>query len=285
MIYKNIRTCKFNINKIFVNTLKEYMKSKNVLTIDVGLRHLAMCVMSCENISDFLTYKIQLWDVFNTLDGDDYKCDSTFKNGKQCGRKCSMKYKDTSSEHGVIIHCCKTHFPKDIIPNKTNTFKIKSIDDYLLQDIAKIFLKKIDVIYTENKDIFDKIDTIQIELQPKENRKMIFVSHILYGKLVEIYSTTNVSIRFVRASTKLKAYTGPKIECHLKGPYAQRKWLSVQYTKWILSNQFCESQSKEWCPILESHKKLNDMTDTFCFAVNAIRGFVKTTNKKNKCIK
>jgi hypothetical protein len=237
-----------------------------VLTIDVGIRHLALCIMSCETPKERQTYKIHLWDVFNILDMDDYKCRSFFKNGKECKRKCSMKY--TCQEN--IIHCCKTHFPKYITPNKLNSFKIKNIDKYLLQDIAKIFLEKINIIYNKNKDIFEKVNAIQIELQPKQNRKMVFISHILYGKLVELYTNSTVDIKFVKASTKLRAYNGPKIECHLKGGYAQRKWLSVEYTKWILSNQFCEEENSLWLPILESHKKLNDMTDTFCYAINAL---------------
>jgi hypothetical protein len=239
-----------------------------VLTIDVGLRHLAMCIMSFSDCKDYSSYEIDLWDVYNVLDEDDHKCSSILKNQNVCNKKCSMKYK---TDNG-IIYCCKIHFPKDITPNKTHQFKIKKVDEYLLQDIASILLKRIQSIYDQNQSIFEKIKTIQIELQPKQNRKMIFISHILYGKLVELFmDNPKTTIRFVRASTKLRAYKGPKIECHLKGAYAKRKWLSVEYTKWILLNQFCKVQSELWLPILEKHKKLNDMTDTFCFAVNAIQ--------------
>jgi len=139
----------------------------------------------------------------------------------------------------------------------------------LLQDIAAVFLEKMNLLYIEKKELFETVNLVQLELQPIQNRKMVFTSHILYGKLVELYSDT--PIRFVRASTKLKAYTGPEIECHLKGAYAKRKFLSIEYTKWILKNQFCDNQSNEWLPVLESHKKKCDLADTFCYAVNALK--------------
>lgn len=245
------------------------------LCIDVGLRNLSMCIMNSE-------YNILLWDVYNVLDSDDYNCEGKFKNGKICNRKCNMKYNLDNKQ----IFCCKTHFPKNIKATKLNDFKKKSIDAYLLQDIAKAFVKRIQEIYDKNP-IFKNLNTILIELQPKINQKMKFTSHILYGKLVELYMDTNVTIRFVRASHKLKAYTGPEIECKLKGKYAQRKWLSIQYCRWFLENKFSEEQKEKWLPFFLSHKKADDLADTKLMCINSITGIPKKqiTNKKGKCIK
>ena len=257
-----------------------YLKEFNVLTIDVGLRNLAMCIMSCKDKKDLKTFDIHLWEVYNVLDEDDYKCQSILKNGKICNKKCSMKYNIDS----IYYYCCKTHFPKNINITKMNQFKKKNIDSYLLQDIAKAFLEKIDFLYKSN-ELFKEISMIQIELQPMCNKKSLFTSHILYGKLVDIYKNTNTIIRFVRASTKLKAYTGPEIECKLKSAYAKRKWLSVQYGKWILENKFNQEQKEKWLNIFITHKKLDDLNDTFCFAVNALHGIPKIKDKNGKCIK
>ena len=256
-----------------------------ILTIDIGLRNLAMCCMSSENISDFDSYKIHLWDVYNTLDSDDYKCESSQKSGKICGKKCSYKYtKDTE-----IIHCCKIHFPKNLNNKlKEHQFKKKSVDDYLLQDIADIVLLKIQEIYDNNYEtIFKHITNVYIELQPKINQKMKFTSHIIYGKLVELYRGTKTSIRFVRASQKLKAYTGPKLECKLKGNYAQRKWLSIQYTRWFLENKFSQEQREQWLNFFQRHANADDIPDTFLMVINAIYGLPsKQSKQKNgKCIK
>jgi len=113
---------------------------------------------------------------------------------------------------------------------------------------------------------------------------MLFISHILYGKFVELYKNT-IPIRFVRASQKLRAYTGPKIECKLKGKYDQRKWLSIQYGQWFLENKFSQEQRDKWLPTLTG--KLDDRFDVMLMCINAITGIPKKqiTNKKGKCIK
>jgi hypothetical protein len=227
-------------------------------------------------------YNILLWDTFNILDGDDYHCESSFKNGKLCNRKCTMKYQNQNKEN---VYTCKTHYPKEIKKTKLNDFKKKSIDDYLLQDIALTFINRFQEIYDQNP-VFKTLTSILIELQPSCNRKSLFVSHILYCKFVELYKDT-IPIRFVRASQKLKAYTGTTIECKLKGAYAKRKFLSVSYMKWFLENKFSEEQKEKWLPIFLSHTKKDDMGDSGLMCINAITGIPKKqiTNKKGKCIK
>jgi hypothetical protein len=254
-----------------------------ILSIDVGLRNLAFCCMSANDKQDLSTYNIELWDVFNTLDSDDYHCEGIQKSGKICGKKCSLKYTTLQ----LNKYSCKTHFPKDIKITNQNIFKKKAIDSYLLQDIAKIVLDKIQEIYNNNKNIMDNVTQILIELQPKLNQKMKFTSHIIYGKLVEIYRNTNTTIRFVRASQKLKAYTGPLIECKLKGAYAKRKWLGIQYCKWFLENKFSNEQKEKWLPFFVSHTKADDISDTFLMVINGLFGIPKKqiTNKKGRCIK
>jgi len=255
-----------------------------ILTIDIGLRNLSMCIMNAENKTELSTYKIHLWDVFNTLDSDDYRCQGIQRSGKVCNKKCSLKY----TQNTDTLHSCKTHFPKELLPiKKANEFKVKAVDDYLLQDIARIVLTKVQDIYDLHKPIFEQLTSIIIELQPKINQKMKFTSHIIYGKLVELYKASATTIRFVRASQKLHAYTGPVIECKLKGAYAKRKWLSVQYTHWFLENKFSKEQKEKWLPYLQSKVVKADMSDCLLMGINGLFGIPKKqmTNKKGKCIK
>lgn len=235
------------------------------LCIDIGLRNLSMCIMNSE-------YEILLWNVYNVLDSDDYHCESKLKNNQTCGKKCKMKYINNNDKN---IYTCKIHFPKEIKSTKNNNFKVKSVKDYLLQDIAIEFLKKISEIYNENIEIFNKINFIFIELQTQTNSKALFTSHILYGKFVELYKDKNIPIRFVRAFKKLKAYDGPEIKCNLKGAYAQRKWLSIQYMKWFLENKFSKEQYEKWYPIFQSHSKQDDMSDTGLMCINVIKEKLK----------
>ena len=103
---------------------------------------------------------------------------------------------------------------------------------------------------------------------------MVFISHILYGKYIQLYKDI-IPIRFVRASQKLRAYTGPEIKCTLKGKYAQRKWLSVQYTRWFLENKFSKEQKEKWLLIFESKTVKPDLSDTFLMSINSITGIPK----------
>ncbi len=233
------------------------------MTCDPGLKNFSLCIMNSK-------YEILLWNVYNVLDSEDYKCQGVFKNNKLCNRKCNMKFK----KDDCVVYTCKSHFPKDIKKTNFNTFKKKNIDEYLLQDIAKEFNNYIQNLYDKN-NVFKELNSIIIELQPTCNKKMIFISHILYGKLVDLYKDTSTTIRFVRASQKLLAYTGPKIECKLKGKYAQRKWLSVQYGYWFLENIFSKEQRDIWLPHVNSISKRDDVFDSLLMAINSITGISK----------
>ena len=258
-----------------------------ILAIDIGIKNLSLCCMNSENSQDISTYKIHLWDVYDTLEEKTYLCQSKKQKGDDlCNKKCLYKW--SNKETKQVVHCCKIHFPKELLPiKKENEFKKRLVNDYLLQDIAKIVLKKFQEIYETNIDIFNQLTTIIIELQPKINQKMKFISHIIYGKLVELFYDKKTTIRFVRAAHKLRAYTGPIIECKLKSLYAKRKWLSIQYANWFLENKFSLDQKEYWLKQFESHLKQDDMSDVFLMCINAIFGIPKRqlVNKNGSCIK
>lgn len=218
-----------------------------ILSIDVGLKTMAMCCVSPVQPDKF---EVKLWELYNMLEDDcDKTCQSVTKKGTVCGKKCSYKYNTTL--------CCKTHVPK----GTTGTaLKHKKVKDYNLHTVARAVISTLNKVYQENVATFSQVQKIVIELQPKCNNKMKMVSHIIFGKLVDLlYNQSNVAINFVRASQKLTAYSGPVIECKLKGEYARRKWMSVQHAQWFLETR-C-SQSQEWLDKLKSHTKKDDIAD------------------------
>jgi len=241
-----------------------------ILAIDIGLKNLAMCVMD-------LDHTIHLWNTFNTLQEEEHKCTGLLKNGRLCNKKASLQYLDNTFRH----YTCKTHFPKTQF-TKIN-YKEKSVKDYLLQDIARVVLQTMNQILNDNNALFQKIDQIIIELQPKINNKMKFVSHLIFGKLVELCPHTTV--RFVRAAHKLKAYQGPdlSLECKLKGAYAKRKWLSIQHTTWFLTHSILfmqHAQSKTWLDLFNASSKKDDLADCFLMCINGICGIPPKRKKK-----
>lgn len=251
-----------------------------VLTIDVGIKNLAMCIIDSH-------FNINLWDVYNILDEvDEIKtCEVLKKDGMVCGKKRQFKYtKNNQDGNNVLLNCCKTHFPKDIKIEKHHRVVDKKVGDYLLQDITQKILKNVRDIYECNKEFFDKVTNICIELQPKVNQRMKFISHVIYTTFVDIYKNTEIPVRFIRASQNLQAYNGPPVECKLKTPYSRRKFLSVAYTKWylesgILKNDF--NQEKNWLNFLMTHSKKDDLCDVINSNMNVHRG-LKGKQKRNK---
>ena len=253
-----------------------------ILCIDIGIKNLAMCIMSCDEKTELSSYKIHLWNTYNVLIDDDHVqlCSNQKKNKQVCNKKCLYTYKHNND----IIYSCKIHVPKDCT---ATPIKTKKVNDFLLQDIATRFINKISHIYNEHKDIFTQLTHINIELQPRINQKMKFISHILYGKLVELFFDTSTKIRFIRASQKLKAYTGPNIECKLKSAYAKRKWLGIQYSKWFFEQKFSIDEKNKWYHLLDNTSKRDDLCDTLLMAINTLHGLPKKkiVDKNGKCIK
>jgi hypothetical protein len=202
--------------------------------------------------------------------------DFTLRDGKWVQRT----YAQPTPQQQLILNTA-TNSEGEINPEVLEVFKEIQKTQFIAA--SKEDAARLQEIYDKNP-VFKTLTSILIELQPKCNPKSLFVSHILYGKFVELYKNT-IPIRFVRASQKLRAYTGPKIECKLKGKYAQRKWLSIQYGQWFLENKFSQEQRDKWLPTLTG--KLDDRHDTLLMCINAIIGISKKqiTNKKGKCIK
>jgi hypothetical protein len=223
-----------------------------ILSIDPGTKNLSLCVMDSNQ-------KIQLWQVHNVLDAENV-CSGIKKSGDICGKKSGWKCSE-----GFFF--CKTHSPKKVTKVKKN-----KVANYTLQDIATRTLEKINTVHSENTTLFDKIHTVLIELQPNCNRRMMFISHIIYSRLLSLLP--GIKLSFIRASQKLKAYTGPKIECKLKSKYSQRKYLSIQYAKFFLKDD------PENLKLLEDSSKADDLSDCFLMCINGTKK--KTYSKTSK---
>ena len=226
-----------------------------ILTIDVGLKHLCMCIMSVEAKQPM----IHLWDVFNVFEDDSHTCQGLLKKGTVCGKKATYRQEQ---------YFCKTHFPKSVVITKLNTLKQKTVSEYSLQEMAHLLIQKMKEIYDTHSVLFQGLKGVYIELQPQVNKKMVFVSHIIYTKLIEWFQE-RIPVRFVPASKKLKAYQGPEITCTLKNAYARRKWLSIQYCVWFLE-KLKASQQEKWTPFFQDSPKKDDLSDVFLMAINVL---------------
>jgi hypothetical protein len=213
--------------------------------------------MTNKGSNDLSQYRILSWDVYNLLEDESKTCDALKKNGKGiCGK--------TASFVSDNVFTCKLHkndnskpYTKPLVSSKT------------LQAIALLVINKAEMLINGN-DLFSSVSDVVIELQPKVNPKMKFVSHVLFGKMCSMLPSS--SIRFVGAARKLKAYTGPEISCeHLGSKYSKRKWLSIQYTRWFLKEKFYKEEGVKWEGFLDGCKnKHDDLCDTFLMAINVL---------------
>jgi hypothetical protein len=223
----------------------------NILSIDVGLLNLAFCGMEIK-IEEEYPVKINIWQVINTLGTEKSECSGFLKSGEKCIKLAS--YTSNNLEY------CKLH-----IPNKNNykKIKVKKCNNFTLQEMAINIIDCINKLYESHKDTFEKLDKILIELQPRVNNKMKFVSHIIFGKFTELVNNDKCLIRFVAAKNKLKNFQGPRFESDIKSKYGQRKKASIYYCKWYLENYFIEEEKSNWLKFLEGNKKADDLCDTF----------------------
>lgn len=248
-----------------------------ILAIDVGLKNLSMCIMSREQDN----VNIHLWNVYNIIkdDEEDRKCETLLKSNhdKPCGKACKYKY---DSNDDQLVYTCKVHFPKTITINKNNIIVPVRVKDINLQNIVLLMIDKLQYLYESNNELFDKLDKVVIELQPKCNDKMKLISHIIYGKIIDVLrNNVALDVKFIRATQKLNIlYDGPDITCTLKDGYAKRKYMAVKYTEYFITKLCKDEEVKHWQDCFAAIKKKDDMADVFCYCISHL--FDKKINKK-----
>lgn len=248
-----------------------------ILSIDVGLKNLALCLMSTEENGKLEMYRIHYWNVINTLDSSDDLNQFCVQCKRTANMKCHINQMilDSNNNHieeSILNYYCKTHYPKDKPIKKENKITNKKVKDFLLQDIATLVISSLDSIWEDIHSHLDLLTKIVIELQPRVNNKMKFVSHVVYGKIIDLLNHSHnnkVIVRFVAATKKLRVYTGPHIACKLKGDYAKRKYLSIKYTEWFLKEKFTNVET--WLESFLKHSKKDDLADCFLMCLNEMK--------------
>lgn len=210
---------------------------KCVLGVDVGIKTLSMCIMTKE--------KILSWGVYDLLEDQTILCET-------CGRKA--KYKEGF---------CGSHYKGQKI--KKNEIKKKKVKEYTKQELcikALIFLNE---LLTKKKDIFLKVTDVIIELQPRFNPKMCFMSNVIFSKFCDYYLDANVNIKFEKAKNKLKNYSGDKGE-FVKNNYKNRKLKSIEYVE----KELLKFEDETMSSFFKNLMKADDASDTFLLCFNSL---------------
>jgi len=220
-----------------------------VASFDIGIRNLAFCILEGKN------HDIKLWKLIDLKKKYQHKCNAILKSGKRKGQECGKKAK-RQLKKDLAKYFCLSHIPK-----KDSIRKYKKLRNgpkkMTIQDTCLELVKCLDT-YPE----LLQVDRVLIENQPKKSRlrnvmNQIYSYFIIRG-MIDPEEPQIKKVLFISAHNKLKVYRGPFVKCdHLKRKYDRTKYLGVKYCQYMIKD------NKERLEFLNSHKKKDDLADSF----------------------
>lgn len=273
----------------------------NLLSIDVGIKNLALCLL---RLNEDLTFEIKKWDVINLCE-DKVICSEVTgskhceKEAKYCKNNINLCKTHTKNKKFIVpppnlcdkslsksklddlLVLCKEYnievnekkVTKNLLLEKIHSMleekyfeNIKTVraDDVDLIKIGISMKNKLDSLINANE-----IDTIIIENQisPIANRMKT-----LQGMISQYFIMNDVyNIIFYSASNKLKQFTSTK-----NTTYNERKQLGVMYVNEIFNNY---PEINNWKEYFFKHKKKDDLADSF------LQGLSYFNQKNNLTVK
>jgi hypothetical protein len=224
-----------------------------VLSIDIGITHLAHCLVNIDT-----TFQIEKWDVINLL-GEQPLCTHVHK--KQC-KHPALFFRDT-------FFYCKKHAPhiptlsglnkvelekvceKHNVPIGSKETMVQQLNSKKLTELKRKTAKTCSSVdlgkeLMKQYDTFTNVDVVVIENQigPLANRMKM-----LQGMVVQYWIMKHAEVVCVSSVNKLKLFhTGPTT-------YAERKKISIDCVRKLI-------HLNHWVTPFETHKKKDDLADT-----------------------
>jgi len=268
------------------------------LSIDVGMRNLAYCIIEYNT-----EIEIKHWGIINLCNDKKYVCNGKSKKGVACNK--NGKYKKNNKSY------CKVHV-KDkglkIPTNEYNKFSIQKHKMKKLKEIAEKYnisleaqkkLKKKDFLEMMNDDLdknyFDIVSNVAAKAidmvtygkgikymfnQRFQNIKFDYIlienqigplalrMKCLQGMIMQHFiENNNTNIFCINSSNKLKDFIGNK-----KTTYNERKKEGIIITRKLLTDN---SVLNNWIEIFNTHKKKDDLADSFLQCVWYINNNIK----------
>ena len=231
-----------------------------ILSVDVGIKNLAVCIVKIDNSG----CKILEWKIINSIQDllDNQLMCCVTRRGKLCNKVACNKVILSDKTLGF----CKL---KTCQKELTGAYSKKQIKEYKKINANHISLNLLGKnIHSGLCDLehADNLDYVLIENQPVlKNPKMKSIQMIIFSYF--LFKTTDNEVKFdvklFNPSTKLKVYDGPEIITGKKNKYANRKALSIEYTKYFLDKY----EDTGWVSIFNNSKKQDDLADAYLQAL------------------
>ena len=224
-----------------------------IASFDVGVKNLAFCVMHYdETAPSGKQFPIRLWkciDLTNSSGIGDRICEGRKANGDKCPHGAKV-----ITDEDVAY--CGVHNP-----DKTTLKpqKEKKIGSFSYEQLGNILMDRLDAL----GDIWRTVDHVIIEQQFTKNRKMIFLSAILFSYFMQSGQRNDDSrikrVKFASSRNKLQVYDGPAItEIKYKDPKRNRKWLAPKHCEYLIRDDAEQLAFFQRFP-----RKKDDLADCF----------------------
>ena len=222
-----------------------------ILSFDVGIKNLSFCLLNDDVIED--------WGILNICT-DDVCEHCNAKTGQRCDK--SVKFIDKSDNYKV----CPSH--KKLKQYSDRKFKGQPKKKNPMLDQGTCIVDTL-----RKKPTFLEADLVVIENQPAlKNPTMKSIQMIIYSYfLIEGVCSDSSAIdciQMINARNKLKAYTGPAVECDIKDKYKKTKFLGIQYCNYMI---YESKQVEQWCNLFTTSKKKDDLADAYLQGIYVLK--------------
>lgn len=245
-----------------------------IASFDVGVKNLAFCVMKYDpNAPSGSQFPISLWKCFDLTDNTgigDRICEGQKANGTQCNNGAKILTDNDEAYCGVHNPDKERYKPR----------KERKIGSYSYEQLGNALMDRLDAL----KSTWDTVDHVIIEQQFNKNRKMIFLSAILFSYFMQAGQRQDDSkikrVKFASSRNKLKVYDGPKItEQKYKDAKRNRKWLAPKHCEYLIR------EDTEHLSFFKRYpRKKDDLADCFLqgadYLKNECRACKRPTRKK-----
>jgi len=256
-----------------------------LLSIDVGIKNLAFCLLDIKDKDDF---KIIKWNVVDLCGTKNHKCHLNQKSGKKCTNSAKFTKKG--------IYYCKKHAKnvgfkipppelyiknikkhkvsklKEICTNQNITYNKglkKILIEKLLVDLSNNYLDKLITTNANNfnlvelgcnlKKSFNKLfkyEEIDIVIVENQIGPLALRMKSLQGMIMQHFIENNITKIFeISSSNKLRDFLEKK-----KTTYNERKKLGIIKTREFISENLL---LKKWINHFNTHTKKDDLADSF----------------------